>query len=58
MRRHPEITICDQWQYCKDNETKLYSDFWAGRNVHFGGKSADKLGEFLAAHVLKVMKGK
>jgi hypothetical protein len=56
IKRHPEISICDQWQFTKDNETKLYPDWWAGKNVHFGGESADKLGEFLAAHVLKVTK--
>ena len=54
--RHPEISVCDQWQYVKDNEAGLYKEFWAGKNVHFRGKPADKLGEFLGAHVLKVTK--
>ena len=58
VKRHPEITICDQWQYVKDNEKTIYKSFWAGKNVHFGGESADKLGQFLAGHVLKVMKDK
>ena len=54
--RHPEISVCDQWQYVKDNEAGLYKEFWVGKNVHFRGKPADKLGEFLGAHVLKVTK--
>ena len=58
MKRHPEISICDQWQFVKDNEAGVYKKFWVGENVHFGGEPADKLGEFLAAHVLKLMKGK
>ena len=58
MKRHPGISICDQWQYVKDNEAKIYEKFWVSKNVHFGGEPADKLGEFLAAHVLKLMKGK
>jgi acyl-CoA thioesterase-1 len=57
MKRHPAISICDQWQYVKDNETELYKEFWAGKNVHFRGAPADKLGHFLAAHVLKVTRG-
>ena len=58
VKRHPAITICDQWQYVKDNEKTIYKSFWAGKNVHFGGESADKLGQFLAKHVLQVMKNK
>ena len=51
MARHPEISICDQWQFVKDNEGGLYTSWWAGKNVHFGGKPADALGRFLADHV-------
>ena len=58
MKRHLEISICDQWQYVKDNEAGVYKKFWGSKNVHFGGEPADKLGEFLAAHVLKLMKDK
>ena len=58
VKRHPAITICDQWQYVKDNEKTIYKSFWAGKNVHFGGEAADKLGQFLAKHVLQVMKNK
>jgi hypothetical protein len=54
MKRHPEISVCDQWQFVKDDEDGLYKDFWVGKNVHFGVKPADKLGEFLARHVLEV----
>jgi len=56
MKRHRQITICDQWQFVKDNEAGIYKKFWAGKNVHFGGEPADKLGYFLAEHVLKVMR--
>ena len=58
VMRCSEIFICDQWQFVKDNEEGLRKKFWASKNVHFGGEPADKLGEFLAAHVLKLMKGK
>ena len=56
MKRHPEISICDQWQYCKDRQESLYKDWWAGKNVHFGGEPAAQLGAFLADHVEAVMK--
>ena len=58
VKRHPQISICDQWQYCKVQEAELYKDWWAGKNVHFKGEPADKLGHFLAQHVLKVTKNK
>ena len=58
VKRHPQISICDQWQYCKDSENTLYKDWWAGKNVHFKGEPADKLGHFLAQQVLKVTKDK
>ncbi|HAW97743.1 MAG TPA: hypothetical protein DCX67_04340 [Opitutae bacterium] len=54
MKKHPEISICDQWQFVKDNEDPLYKEFWAGKDVHFGGNPADKLGEFLGRRVLQV----
>ena len=54
MKKHPEISICDQWQFVKDNEDPLYKEFWAGKDVHFRGNPADKLGEFLGWHVLQV----
>ena len=46
--RHPEIAVCDQWQFVKNNEGGLYTDWWAGKNVHFGGEPADALGRYLA----------
>jgi acyl-CoA thioesterase-1 len=55
MARHPEITVCDQWQFVKDNEGGLYTDWWGGKNVHFGGEPADALGRFLADHVINKM---
>jgi acyl-CoA thioesterase-1 len=58
MARHPEITVCDQWQYVKDNEAELYKDWWGGKNVHFGGQQAEALGRLLAIHVGKVTAGK
>lgn len=57
MKRHPEISICDQWQFVKDQEADLYKDFWAGDNVHFGGEPAAALGRVLADHVLKITRG-
>jgi hypothetical protein len=54
MKRHPEISVCDQWQYVKDHEKGIYQKWWAGMNVHFGGETADALGRLLAAHVAKV----
>jgi acyl-CoA thioesterase-1 len=54
MKQHPEISICDQWQFVKDNEAGLYKDWWAGRNVHFKGEPADALGELLGKHVEKL----
>ena len=56
MKKHPEISICDQWQFVKDNEDGIYKEFWAGKDVHFNGNPADKLGEFLGKHVLQVTK--
>jgi hypothetical protein len=56
IKRHPGISICDQWQFVKDNEDALYKDFWAGKDVHFRGNPADQLGDFLGQHVLEVMK--
>ena len=56
MARHPDITICDQWQFVKDNAGGLYADWWAGKNVHFKGAPADALGQFVGEHVEKVMK--
>ena len=55
MARHPEISVCDQWQFVQD--TGLFTDWWAGKNVHFKGEPADALGAFLAEHVQKRMSG-
>ncbi|MEK6237051.1 MAG: hypothetical protein N2C14_20270, partial [Planctomycetales bacterium] len=56
IARHPEITACDQWRFVKERENDLYKQWWAGKNVHFGGETADALGVLLADHVKKVMK--
>ncbi|MEO0413943.1 MAG: SGNH/GDSL hydrolase family protein [Verrucomicrobiota bacterium] len=55
MARHPEISVCDQWQFVKDNADGLYKEWWKGDNVHFSREPADALGEFLADHVSKLM---
>lgn len=56
MARHPEISVCDQWQFVKDHERDIYKEWWAGSNVHFtNGAERQKLGQFLAEHVLNVM---
>ncbi len=56
MKKYPEISICDQWQFVKDNEDALFKEFWSGKDVHFRGNPADKLGEFLGRHVLQMTK--
>ena len=56
MKKHPEISICDQWQFVQDNGNGIYKDFWASKDVHFRGEPAEKLGEFLGKHVLEVTK--
>jgi len=54
MKRHPEITICDQWQFVKNNNDGLYSKWWKGKNIHFRGQKAIELGRLLAKQVLNV----
>jgi hypothetical protein len=56
MKKHPEISICDQWQFVKDNGNGIYKEFWASEDVHFRGEPAQKLGVFLGKHVLEVTK--
>ena len=56
MKKHPEISVCDQWQFVKDNANGIYKDFWASKDVHFRGEPAEKLGEFLGKHVLEATK--
>ena len=58
MKKHSEISICDQWQFVKDNEDGIYKEFWAGKDVHFNGNPAYKLGEFLGKHVLQVTRNR
>ena len=55
MARHPEISICDQWQFVKADEQDLYKKWWQGDNVHFSGPAADALGHFLGDHVMSRM---
>ncbi len=55
IERHPEITVCDQWQFVKDHEADLYKEWWTGQNVHFSREPADALGTFLAAHVEELL---
>ena len=56
MAKHPEISVCDQWQFVKAHQEDIYQDWWAGSNVHFTGRTEkQKLGELLADHVLRVM---
>jgi acyl-CoA thioesterase-1 len=56
MRRHPEISVCDQWQLVNDGQNGVFKEWWDGKDVHFGGEQAKALGEFLARHIEKVMK--
>ncbi len=55
MKRHPDISICDQWQFVKDHENDIYKDWWTTSDVHFGGEQATALGGVLADQVLKIM---
>ncbi|MEM7013217.1 MAG: SGNH/GDSL hydrolase family protein, partial [Verrucomicrobiota bacterium] len=54
VARHPEISVCDQWQFVKDNADGVYREWWAAKNVHFSGEPAAALGQLLANHVLEV----
>ena len=54
ISKYPEISICDQWQYCKEHEQDSFKQWWLGKNVHFNQTTSQQLGEFLAAHVLRV----
>ena len=54
LKGHPEIAVCDQWQFVKDHEDDTYQKWWTGKNVHFKGRPSDALGELLAEHVRKV----
>lgn len=54
ISRHREISICDQWQFVKDNEAELYREWWTGKNVHFSREPANALGRVLGQHVAKV----
>ena len=56
IKRHPDISTCDQWQFVKNNERGLFTDWWAGTDVHFKGQSADALGAFLAKHIKQVFR--
>ena len=56
VTRHPEITVCDQWQFVKNHQDSLYKKWWDGKNVHFGGDQASALGRLLANHVKQVAK--
>ena len=55
IRRHPEISVCGQWQFVKDGETGLFKEWWDKDDVHFGGEQAGALGEFLARHIERVI---
>lgn len=55
IKRHPKISICNQWQFVKDHEDDIYKEWRAGKNVHFGGKQADELGKYLATFVLQTI---
>jgi len=54
VKRHPEISVCDQWQFVKMHAGDIYKSWWAGKNVHFRGDAAGALGRLLAEHVIQV----
>jgi len=51
IAKHPGITICDQWQFVREDTTSLYKEWWTGKDVHFRGDAAAALGKLLGAHV-------
>ncbi len=51
MVRHPEISICDQWQFVKDDPDGLFGDWWESKDVHFRGSQGEALGQYLGQHV-------
>lgn len=53
--RHPEISVCDLWQFVVDDQDGVYKEWWAGKDIHFGREAADAQGRYLAAHVERVM---
>jgi acyl-CoA thioesterase-1 len=55
MKRHPEIAVCDLWQFVADHRGDLYAEWWKGNNVHFSGEGADALGTVLARRVLEAL---
>ena len=55
VKKHPRIIICDQWQFVKKHENDIYKEWWAGKNVHFGGEAADALGKMLAEKVQEAL---
>jgi len=55
VKEHPAVTVCDQWQFVKDDTQGHFSEWWKGKNVHFRGEAADALGRFLARHVLEAL---
>jgi len=54
VRRHPDISVCDQWEFVKRHAGDIYETWWAGKNVHFRGETAEALGRLLAEHVVRV----
>jgi len=55
VRQYPDISICDQWQFVREQQDGLYRDWWQTEDVHFGGAQAAALGQFLGEHVEKIM---
>lgn len=53
IKRHPEISVCDQWALVEREREGLFGEWWSGKNVHFKGEQAEALGRLLADHVLK-----
>ena len=52
ISKHPEITVCDQWQFVEDGRGDAFKEWWQGQNVHFHHQHEGKLlGEFLGKHI-------
>jgi len=55
MKRHPAITVCDQWQLVRTNPDGHFTEWWNGNNVHFGSEASASLGRLLSQHVLEAL---
>lgn len=56
MANHPSISVCDMWQFVKNNETTIYAHWWNGTDIHFQPNEAKHLGNFLGDYIAAIIK--